>query len=247
MRFAILEDDPAQMEVLTGWLREAGHDVHGFAMARELMRVASRESFDLFLVDWVLPDLTGEQVLRWLRTERNNDTPAIFITSRDAEDDIASAFSAGADDYLVKPPRRIELLSRIEAVLRRTQPRQVSQLLQVAPYSFDLIRKMVTVNGEPVEMTDKEFELAAFLFRNMGRLLSRGHLLEAVWGRNPDLATRTVDTHISRVRSKLNLRPENGFRLTPTYNFGYRLERVDAANLAPDGAPAEGADLSSQV
>ena len=77
------------------------------------------------------------------------------------------------------------------------------------------------------QMTDKEFELAAFLFRNLGRLLSRGHLLEAVWGRNPDLATRTVDTHISRVRSKLNLRPENGFRLTPTYNFGYRLERID--------------------
>ena len=75
MRFAILEDDPAQMEVLTGWLREAGHDVHGFGLARELMRVASRESFDLFLVDWVLPDLTGEQVLRWLRVERGNDTP----------------------------------------------------------------------------------------------------------------------------------------------------------------------------
>ena len=103
MRFAILEDDPAQMEVLTGWLREAGHDVHGFGLARELMRVASRESFDLFLVDWVLPDLTGEQVLRWLRVERGNDTPAIFITSRDAEEDIANAFSAGADDYLIKP------------------------------------------------------------------------------------------------------------------------------------------------
>ena len=101
MRFAILEDDPAQMEVLTGWLREAGHDVHGFGLARELMRVASRESFDLFLVDWVLPDLTGEQVLRWLRVERGNDTPAIFITSRDAEEDIANAFSAGADDYLM--------------------------------------------------------------------------------------------------------------------------------------------------
>ena len=182
MRFAILEDDPAQMEVLTGWLREAGHDVHGFGLARELMRVASRESFDLFLVDWVLPDLTGEQVLRWLRVERGNDTPAIFITSRDAEEDIANAFSAGADDYLIKPPRRIELLSRIEAVMRRSQPRTNNQSLVVAPYNFDLARKMLTVDGVPVEMTDKEFELAAFLFRNLGRLLSRGHLLEAVWG-----------------------------------------------------------------
>ena len=232
MRFAILEDDPAQMEVLTGWLREAGHDVHGFGLARELMRVASRESFDLFLVDWVLPDLTGEQVLRWLRVERGNDTPAIFITSRDAEEDIANAFSAGADDYLIKPPRRIELLSRIEAVMRRAQPRNTNQTLVVEPYHFDLARKQLTMDGAAVEMTDKEFELAAFLFR---RLLSRGHLLEAVWGRNPDLATRTVDTHISRVRSKLNLRPENGFRLTPTYNFGYRLEKTDPSESAPLG------------
>ena len=232
MRFAILEDDPAQMEVLTGWLREAGHDVHGFGLARELMRVASRESFDLFLVDWVLPDLTGEQVLRWLRVERGNDTPAIFITSRDAEEDIANAFSAGADDYLIKPPRRIELLSRIEAVMRRAQPRNTNQTLVVEPYHFDLARKQLTMDGAAVEMTDKEFELAAFLFR---RLLSRGHLLEAVWGRNPDLATRTVDTHISRVRSKLNLRPENGFRLTPTYNFGYRLEKTDPSESSPLG------------
>ena len=91
------------------------------------------------------------------------------------------------------------------------------------------------LDGREVILTDKEFELAAFLFRNLGRLLSRGHLLEAVWGRNPDLATRTVDTHISRVRSKLNLRPENGFRLTPTYNFGYRLEKIDPAEVATVG------------
>ena len=91
--------------------------------------------------------------------------------------------------------------------MRRSQPRNANQTLVVAPYQFDLARKVLSIDGAVVEMTDKEFELAAFLFRNLGRLLSRGHLLEAVWGRNPDLATRTVDTHISRVRSKLNLRP----------------------------------------
>lgn len=135
----------------------------------------------------------------------------------------------------IKPPRRIELLSRIEAVMRRSQPRNANQTLVVAPYQFDLARKVLSIDGAVVEMTDKEFELAAFLFRNLGRLLSRGHLLEAVWGRNPDLATRTVDTHISRVRSKLNLRPENGFRLTPTYNFGYRLEKIDPAEVTTLG------------
>lgn len=119
--------------------------------------------------------------------------------------------------------------------MRRAQPRNTNQTLVVEPYHFDLARKQLTMDGAAVEMTDKEFELAAFLFRNLGRLLSRGHLLEAVWGRNPDLATRTVDTHISRVRSKLNLRPENGFRLTPTYNFGYRLEKTDPSESAPLG------------
>ena len=119
--------------------------------------------------------------------------------------------------------------------MRRSQPRNANQTRVVAPYQFDLARKVLSIDGAVVEMTDKEFELAAFLFRNLGRLLSRGHLLEAVWGRNPDLATRTVDTHISRVRSKLNLRPENGFRLTPTYNFGYRLEKIDPAEVTTLG------------
>lgn len=142
--------------------------MHGFGLARELI-VASRESFDLFLVDWVLPDLTGEQVLRWLRVERGNDTPAIFITSRDAEEDIiANAFSAGADDYLIKPPRRLELLSRIEAVLRRAQPRSANQTLVVEPYHFDLARKALTVDGVAIDMTDKGIRTGGLSFPQPG-------------------------------------------------------------------------------
>ena len=226
MRLAILEDDSVQNETLAQWLREAGHDVHGFVDPREFVRVAGRESFDLCLIDWMLPQMSGTEVLHWLRQDRANDTPVIFVTARDAEEDIVEALSAGADDYIVKPLRRYELISRIEAVLRRARPLAQEQLIDVPPYLFDVSAKKVTIDGEVVELTDKEFDLSMFLFRNLGRLLSRGHMLEAVWGRNPNLATRTVDTHISRVRSKLGLRPENGFRLTPTYNYGYRLERL---------------------
>ncbi|NTV11694.1 MAG: response regulator transcription factor [Zoogloea sp.] len=232
MRIAILEDDQAQREVVCGWLREAGHDVHAFSASREFMRVASRESFDFVLLDWGLPDFSGEMVLAWLREERTNSTPVIFTTARDSESDIVSALTKGADDYMIKPLRRMELLSRIETVLRRVRPKETSQRLVVEPYEFDLEKKTLKVSDEHIDLTDKEFDLAVFLFRNIGRLLSRGHLLEAVWGRNPDLATRTVDTHISRVRSKLNLRPENGFRLAPTYNFGYRLERLEEVSAA---------------
>ncbi len=226
MRLAILEDDSVQNETLTEWLRQAGHDVHSFVDPREFIRVAGRESFDLCLIDWMLPEISGTDVLNWLRQDRANDTPVIFVTARDAEEDIVTALSAGADDYIIKPLRRYELVSRIEAVMRRARPLAQEQVIDVPPYFFAITAKRVTVAGEQIELTDKEFDLSMFLFRNLGRLISRGHMLEAVWGRNPNLATRTVDTHISRVRSKLGLRPENGFRLTPTYNYGYRLERL---------------------
>ena len=226
MRVAIVEDDVVQGDTLEQWFTDQGSDVHLFRGSRDFVRMAGRESFDLALVDWMLPEMTGHEVLRWLREDRGNDMPVIFITARDAEEDIVEALNAGADDYLVKPVRKLELMSRIEAVMRRARPHARSQKIEIAQYCFELQSKRVTMAGEPVELTDKEFELAVFLFRNLGRLLSRGHMLEAVWGQTANLATRTVDTHVSRVRSKLNLRPDNGFRLVPTYNFGYRLERL---------------------
>lgn len=229
LRFAILEDDQLQSDMLAMWLREAGHDVHTFLTARDFMRIAARESFDFFLLDSVLPDQSGQAVLGWLRKDRNNDTPVVFVTARDAEDDVVAALSGGADDYIIKPVRRWELLARVEAVLRRGRPQHGSdQVVEVGAYRFDVAHKEARLDGSVLDLTEKEFDLAVFLFRNVGRLISRGHLLEAVWGRNPAVATRTVDTHISRVRSKLELRPERGFRLAPAYNFGYRLERMDA-------------------
>lgn len=225
MRLALLEDDLDQSDVLRQWLEEAGHDVHAYARARDFMRQVARESFDFFLLDWIVPDQSGEQVLRWLREQRGSNAPVVFVTSRDSEEDIVAALRAGADDYIVKPVRRMELLSRIDAVWRRTRPPCAdSDTLEVPPYRFDFASHKVLVAGESPQLTDKEFELAAFFFRNVGRLISRGHLLEAVWGKSSEIATRTIDTHISRVRGKLGIRPENGFRLASVYNFGYRLE-----------------------
>jgi DNA-binding response OmpR family regulator len=230
MRLALLEDDLDQSAALQRWLDEAGYSVHAYARARDLMRDAGRESFDLFLLDWMVPDQSGEQVLVWLREQRTSDAPVIFVTSRDAEEDVAAVLRAGADDYMVKPIRRLELLSRIEAVLRRARPAVAeASELEAPPYRFDFPSHQVFVDGELAQLTEKEFELAAFFFRNMGRLLSRGHLLEAVWGKSSAVATRTIDTHISRVRTKLGLRPQNGYRLAPVYNFGYRLERIASA------------------
>lgn len=241
LRIALLEDDSAQAETLTAWLTDAGHDVHAFGQARQLLRHVARESFDTFLIDWMLPDLSGHEVLRWLRQERGDMAPAIFVTSRDAEADIVAGLDAGADDYMIKPIRRLELLSRLEAVWRRNRHHDEAshEVIDLAPYRIDLQRRSIARNGVLVEgLTEKEFGLAAFLFQNPGRLLSRGHILEALWGINASIPTRTLDTHISRLRKKLELYPANGFRLAPAYNYGYRLERITRpAGL--DAAPGD--------
>jgi two-component system response regulator RegX3 len=240
MRIVVLEDNLTQSTLVAALLRGAGHDVHEFALTRDLQRFCTRESVDLYLLDWMMPDISGEEFLRWLRLERRDQTPAIFITAKDTEDDIVNGLSAGADDFMIKPISQRVLMSRIEAVLRRSKPREAGEVLELAPYSIDTAQKRIRLNGALIDLTEKEFDLALFMFRNLGRLLSRGHLLEAVWGRNPDLATRTVDTHVSRVRGKLQLRPEHGYRLVPTYNFGYRLEHVDS-NEAEHPASSEAA------
>ncbi len=230
MRIALLEDDPAQAETLASWLAAAGHDMHVFGLGRDLLRHASRESFDTFLIDWMLPDQSGHEVLPWLRQERGETAPVIFVTSRDAEEDIVAGLNSGADDYIVKPVRRLELLSRLEAIWRRTRPKDDNEsIIDLAPYRIELTTRRILRGGHEVEnLTEKEFNLVVFLFQNLGRLLSRGHLLEALWGLNASIPTRTLDTHISRVRKKLELHSANGFRLVPAYNYGYRLERVGA-------------------
>jgi two-component system response regulator RegX3 len=226
MRIAVLEDDADQLSLLTRWLEEAQHDVHGYKSGRDIMREASRESFDLFVLDWQLPDVAGPEVLKWVREHVSKTSPILFVTGRDSEEDIVFALQHGADDYMVKPARRHELLARVTALLRRAYPRAEQTLLSFPPFEIDTNQGEIRRGGTKIELTPKEFELAVTLFRNAGRLISRGYLQEMVWGRAGNLATRTVDTHVSQVRKKLDLRPETGYRVVPVYNYGYRLEQM---------------------
>jgi DNA-binding response OmpR family regulator len=226
MRIAILEDDPDQLALVKHWLRDAGHEIHGYMRGRDLMRAATRESMDLFLLDWQVPDVPGTDVVVWIREKLSKTVPVLFMTVRDTEADIVFALERGADDYMVKPLRRQEMLARLNALLRRAYPLEQKALLEFPPFLIDTARKKISRGGHDIALRPKEFELAVVLFRNVGRLLSRGHLQELVWGKSGELATRTVDMHVSQVRKKLELKPESSYQVVPVYNYGYRLEKV---------------------
>lgn len=227
----MLEDEPDQAEVMLAWLREAGHHVRHFSRLQDCRNQLRHDSFDLLILDWMLPDGSGIELLRWLRAqdERRHD-PVMFVTAKDEERDTVAALNAGADDYLAKPVRRFEFLARIEALRRRATPLSGAAAMDCPPYRFDFDKRSCFLARKEIELTDKEFAVAAFLFRNIGKLMSRQHILEAIWGVSADVSTRTVDTHVSRLRIKLVIRPENGFKLASVYNFGYRLEAISAVN-----------------
>ncbi len=226
MRLALLHAEYGQIESLAGALEAAGHHVHRYIDPRALTREAMRESFDLFLLEWGARD--ARSLLRELRSGPEVDCSVIFFNCRNNEGELAEALGSGADDFIVGPVGIREVVARVGAILRRRNPRHFhsTNFLDMPPYRFDMTTKGILVAGVPVALTDKEFELALFLFRNLGRTLSRGHLLEAVWGSALLAVSRTVDTHVSRIRRKLGLRPEAGFRLSAAYGNGYRLERI---------------------
>lgn len=230
MRVAILEDDPDQAELTRCWLTNAEYSVDCYADAASFLRAMRRESFDLYVLDWVLPDLSGIEVLKKLRSEMSDFTPVVIVTAKNEEQSIVRGLEAGADDYLVKPVRQAELVARLAAIFRRTAGLSGGEgKLDVTPYAIDTSSKSVELHDATVSLTNREFELAHFLFRNAGKMLSRSHILEAIWGiDNRSVSTRTVDTHMSRLRKKLDLRDENGWKLSAIYQHGYRLEKISS-------------------
>ena len=227
MRIAVIDDDRAQTDLVSQTLAASGHSCISFQSDKEILLQLKRENFDMLIIDWQVPDLSGAEVLRWVREKLPAALPVLFMTSRSSGDDIVAGLAAGADDYMIKPIRRGELVARVQALLRRAYPSQaVVEQIRFSQYVFEPRTGRLTVDGQSAELTQKEFDLALLLFRNLGRPLSRAYILEAVWLRDIEIPSRTMDTHISRVRTKLKLRPENGFRLAPVYSYGYRLEQI---------------------
>mgnify|MGYP002713089616 CR=1 FL=1 len=238
MRIALLEDDTDQAALIAAWLDAAGHACRIYANAAEFTAEVNNDGFDLLILDWMLPESSGIEVLEWVRRNIDWSIPVIFVTQKDKEEDIVLALEKGADDYIPKPVREGELGARIKALARRANLHTRTEgKRSFGPYTIDTDARTIVHRGERIELTQKEFDLTVFLFNNLGKVFARGRLLEEVWGRSPEVNTRTVDTHISRIRKKLNLTPENGWRLSAIYQYGYRLEQVE--DNGPRGQPAQ--------
>ena len=227
MRIAVLDDDPLLLDLLKAMTESLGHVCHTFDTGAGLLKALRRDSFDLLTVDWHLPDMDGPEVVRAARALTGPQIPILFVTRRQDEQDIVEALASGADDFMTKPLRMGEFSARIKALGRRAYPDRSADTLTFGQYRFDASTRSLHLDGAVLEMTELEYALSLFLFQNCGRLLSRDHLREMVWGQTHEVTSRTIDTHISRLRSKLRFGPELGYTVSAVYGTGYRLEVVE--------------------
>jgi DNA-binding response OmpR family regulator len=234
MRIAILDDEPAELRRVEQTLLqmpepgENAWSLHSFERGEDLLRQLRRETYDLLILDWQLPDLSGLSLLRWTREHMESPPAAIMLTSRDAESDIVQALNTGADDYVSKPFRPNELKARVAAVLRRhsQQRTPAAEVLIFNDLEFDDAELTVSRAGTPIAMTEREYRLAHCLFSNLGRPLSREYLYQRFWSHEEIDSSRPLDTHIYRLRNKLGLTADRGWQLLTIYGYGYRLESV---------------------
>ncbi len=240
MQIAILAPDIKQASRIGGMLEESGHAWKSWPSLQAMLADADRPQAMLLIADASLARDLGAP---WADKESGAPRlPILYLADRATEHLLAAALAHGSADYLYKPVRRPELAMRLRVLLERAYPALGTPPLRLGDYTFDVDRQRASLGDRAVELTQKEFELALLLFRNINRPLSRAYLMEAVWSRDANLPSRTVDTHISRVRNKLGLRPAHGFRLVPVYSYGYRLEQVAAAGSPNAGAGEDGID-----
>lgn len=231
MRVAIVDDDPDFRGFVRSAMEAEGHSCLEFSDGRALVRELGRNSFDLLFIDWNMPVMNGLEVLAWIKRSLAEQPGVIMMTSRNHKDDIVEALSSGADDYVIKPEAAQVIVARAESVLRRyATNRNSDRYLSFGIFTFDRLAGNVKIQDKVTALTAKEFQLALLLFQNLQRPLAREYIIERVWKNNVDTTTRTVDMHVSRLRSKLNLRPETGYRLQTVFGFGYRLDHYGSAD-----------------
>jgi two-component system response regulator RegX3 len=223
-RILVVEDEESYSDPLSYLLGREGYEVVVAPDGPSALDEFERRGADLVLLDLMLPGLSGTEVCRQLRQRSN--VPVIMLTAKDSEIDKVVGLELGADDYVTKPYSGRELLARIKAVLRRhTEPEELlPATVEAGPVRMDVERHTVTVDGEPVNLPLKEFELLEMLLRNAGRVLTRGQLIDRVWGSDYVGDTKTLDVHIKRLRAKIEPDPANPRHIVTVRGLGYKFE-----------------------
>ncbi len=228
MHLLLLEDDRNQIDAVNHALDACPSKIEIFARGVEAVQWLKKNSVDVCILDWnVQGTMTGSDVLRWIRAHIGYELPVMLLAAKELEIDIMLILGAGADDYVIKPFRPLELAARVMSLSRRIRkPRAIARTLQVGRYMVDLDARSIHRGDDRIELTPKEFDLISFLFINQGKVVSRDVMARTAWGREVGPASRTLDTHMYRIRQKLALEPENGVRLSAVYARGYRLDAV---------------------
>ena len=223
-RVLVVEDEESYSDALAYMLRKEGFEVAIAADGNTALTEFDRNGADIVLLDLMLPGIPGTEVCRIIRTR--SQVPIVMLTAKDSEVDIVVGLELGADDYVTKPYSTRELLARIRAVLRRrVDPDDLSDsMLEAGEIRMDVERHVVSVRGVDVAMPLKEFELLELLMRNAGRVLTRGQLIDRVWGSDYFGDTKTLDVHIKRIRSKIEAVPSEPKALVTVRGLGYRIE-----------------------
>jgi two-component system response regulator RegX3 len=223
-RVLVVEDEESFSEALSYMLRREGYEVAVAETGPDALTEFDRAGADLVLLDLMLPGLSGTEVCRTLR--QKSTVPIIMLTARDSEIDKVVGLELGADDYVTKPFSSRELVARIRAVLRRNTETDelLPGVLEAGPVRMDVDRHVVTVNGAGVQLPLKEFELLELLLRNAGRVLTRGQLIDRVWGADYVGDTKTLDVHVKRLRAKLEPDPAAPKFLLTVRGLGYKFE-----------------------
>ena len=220
----LIEDEPSYSEPLTYLLRKEGYQVSVAETGTDGVATFEKVGADLVLLDLMLPGMSGIDVCRSLRGKSN--VPIIMLTAKDTEIDKVVGLELGADDYVTKPYSSRELLARIKAVLRRgSEPEElVPASVAAGPVAIDIERHVVTIRGAQVALPLKEFELLEFLVRNEGRVLTRGQLIDRIWGSDYVGDTKTLDVHIKRLRKKVEHTPKEPVHILTVRGLGYKFE-----------------------
>lgn len=221
----VIEDEPSVAIALQDSLESEGHSVRVASDGSAGFQFASSntENFDLILLDLMLPKMSGLEICQRLRANEI-ETSIIMLTARGASSDAAFGLKLGADDYIPKPFDVGELLARIEAVLRRTnRHHNEKQIFNIGNVQLDLRRLKATRNGEPIDLSPREFEILQLLIAHIGETVTREQLLHHIWGEHASLYTRTIDAHITRLRQKIEPNPSNPQHIITAHRVGYRL------------------------